>query len=124
MIHLIQNGFIKPTKEAADLKHELEKLKVKVYAELSDGYKHIDIAIPKAKLNVEVDGIQHLTDPKQIVADLARGHYSKGRGYDTMHIPNEMIRAHLKEIAKGLAEAAKIREGKIHIHLTAADSTN
>lgn len=86
--------------------------------ELNDKFKRVDLALPKAKLNVEVDGIQHLTDPKQIVADLARGYYSHKLGYDTMHIPNEMIRSHLEEIASGLAEASKIREQKIHIHLT------
>ena len=34
-----------------------------------------------------------------------------------MHIPNEMIHNHLKEISEALAEASKIRERKIHIHL-------
>ena len=40
--------------------------------ELHDGHKHIDLTIPKAKINVEVDGIQHLTNADQIVADLSR----------------------------------------------------
>ncbi len=117
MLHLIHNGFKEPTREAADLKKELEKRGIKVYIELNDGYKHVDLALPKAKLNVEVDGIHHLTNPKQIVADLARGYYSNKLGYDTMHIPNEMIRLHLEDIANGLAEASKIREKKIRVHL-------
>ena len=118
MIHLVHHCFRTPTKEAADLKNELEKHGVKVYVELSDGHKHIDLALPDAKLNIEVDGIHHLTNPKQIVADLARGYYSNMLGYDTMHIPNEMIRLHLAEIADALAEASKIREQKIQVHLT------
>ncbi len=105
------------TDEALDLKMALEKLGVVVYKELNDGYKHIDLAIPKAKLNVEVDGIQHLTDPKQIVADLGRGYYSHKKGFATMHIPNEMIHNHLKEISEALAEASRIREQKIQIHV-------
>jgi very-short-patch-repair endonuclease len=106
-----------PTKEAGDLKEALEKQGVRVLVELHDGYKHIDLAIPKAKINVEVDGIQHLTNPHQILADLNRGYYSNKNGFNTMHIPNEMIRLHLKEISEALAEAAKIREKKIHVHL-------
>lgn len=106
-----------PTKEAADLKSEIEKHGVRVLVELHDGHKHIDLTIPKAKLNVEVDGIQHLTNPNQIVTDLSRGYYSHKNGFDTMHIPNEMVRLHLGEISSALAEASKMRERKIYLHL-------
>lgn len=113
----IINKYPTPTKEANDLKKALEEKGVLVYVELDDGHKHIDLAIPRAKLNIEVDGIKHLTDPYQILADLGRGYYSHKNGFNTMHIPNEMIHSHLQEIAKALAEASKIREQKIHIHL-------
>ncbi len=106
-----------PTKEASDLKDKLEEQGVRVLVELHDGHKHIDLTIPKAKLNIEVDGIQHLTNPQQIVSDLSRGYYSHKNGFDTMHIPNEMIRLHLNEISSALAEASKIREQKIYLHL-------
>jgi very-short-patch-repair endonuclease len=106
-----------PTKEATDLKQALEEKGVRVLVELHDGHKHIDLAIPKAKLNIEVDGIQHLTDPNQIVSDLSRGYYSHKNGYDTMHVPNEMVRLHKDEIASALAEASKIREQKIYLHM-------
>ncbi len=106
-----------PTKEARELKEALEKRNVVVYAELYDKYKHIDLALPRAKINVEVDGIKHLTDPKQILADLSRGYFSQKNGYSTMHIPNEMIHLHLNDIADALAEASKIREKKIFVHL-------
>lgn len=116
MLKIIQKYKI-PTKEAKDLKEALENKGVRVYVELNDGFKHIDLAIPKAKLNIEIDGIQHLTNPKQILADLNRGYYSHKDGYNTMHIPNEMIHKHLKEISEALAEASKIREQKIRVHL-------
>ena len=106
-----------PTQEARDLQEALKQKGVLVYVELYDGHKHIDLAIPRAKINVEIDGIKHLTDPNQILADLSRGYYSHKKGYDTMHIPNEMIRSHLKEISEALAEASKIREKKIYVHL-------
>lgn len=106
-----------PTPEAIALKRALEGRGVTVYHELYDGHKHIDLAIPRAKINVEVDGIRHLTDPHQILADLARGYYSHKKGFDTMHIQNNMINNHLPEIAEALAEASKIRERTIHVHI-------
>ena len=106
-----------PTAEAQSLKNALEQRGVQVYVELHDGFKTIDLALPKAKINIEVDGIQHLTDPKQILADLGRGYYSHKNGYDTLHIQNEMLRKHLDEIADALAEASKVRERKIHVVL-------
>lgn len=118
VIHFVHHGFKTPTKEVRDLRRELRTRGIKVYTELYDGYKHIDLALPDARLNVEVDGIQHLTNPKQIVADLNRSYHSNNRDYATMHIPNEMIRLHLEEIAGALAEASKIRERKIKIHIT------
>jgi very-short-patch-repair endonuclease len=104
-----------PTVEADSLRKALEERGVKVYIELDDGFKTIDLALPDAKINIEVDGIQHLTDPQQILADLGRGYYSHKNGYDTMHIQNEILRKHLNEIADALAEASKIREHKIHV---------
>lgn len=105
-----------PTQETLDLKEALEKQGVEVKLEVFDGFKHIDIEITKAKLDVEVDGIHHLTNPEQILRDLGRGYYSHKDGFSTMHIPNEMIHRHLKQISEGLAEASKIREHKINIH--------
>lgn len=106
-----------PTKEAEALKNALRERGIKVYVELHDGYKTIDLAIPNAKINIEVDGIQHLTNPKQILADLGRGYYSHKNGYDTIHIQNEMIRSHLDDISSALAEASKVRIEKIHVYI-------
>jgi very-short-patch-repair endonuclease len=107
----------KPTPEADLLKKALEDRGVKVYVELHDGFKTIDLALPRSKINIEVDGIQHLTSPKQILSDLGRGYYSHKNGYDTMHIQNEMIRSHLEEIADALAEASGVREKMIYLYL-------
>lgn len=101
--------FIKPTKEASELKEALEKLGVRVLAEVDDGYKHIDLSIPSARINIEVDGNQHLTDPNQIVTDIKRSHYSENLGYDTLRVPNHAVRSDLEAIAHAIAEAVKIR---------------
>ncbi len=102
-----------PTKEALLLKTALEKLGLRVLVEVDDGFKSIDLSIPSARINIEVDGGQHLTDPYQILTDLKRSFYSNMLGYDTIHIPNRLIYADLGGIASALAEAAKIKEETI-----------
>jgi len=59
--------------------------------ELFDGYKHIDIAIPDLKLNIEVDGLHHIYNRKQRLADKKRAGYSFSKGYDTYHVLNTLI---------------------------------
>jgi len=49
----------KSTPEAIKLCEALIKMGFNAELEKSDGYKHIDIAIPKFKVNIEVDGMQH-----------------------------------------------------------------
>ena len=121
-VELVHYGSKIPTREASLLKNELEARGIKVFVEPYDGFKHVDLKLPEAKMDIEVDGIQHLTNPRQIVADLNRGYYSHKRGFATMHIPNEMIRQHLREIADGLAEASRIREQRIKIHLNSLEN--
>lgn len=109
-----KNKFMKkPTPEENALKIALENLGVFVLSQVSDRHKHIDLAIPSAKINIEVDGPKHLTNANQIIKDLLRSHYSDDLGYFTIHIPNESIHSDLDKIAKALAEAAKIREEQL-----------
>lgn len=99
-----------PSSEALLLYKALEKLGLRVLKEVSDGHKHVDLAIPSALINIEVDGEQHLTDPYQILSDLSRAHFSDDLGYETIHVPNVLIHKNLGGIASAIAEAAKIRE--------------
>jgi very-short-patch-repair endonuclease len=101
------------TPEAVALRQELEKHGLKVLSELYDGHKHIDLAIPAGRINIEVDGRQHYLDPFQIMSDLKRSHYSDDLGYDTIHIPNVFIHENLQQVAAALAEAAKMREEQL-----------
>lgn len=103
-----------PTEEEKKLKKALEDLGVFVLAQVPDGHKHIDLAIPAAKINIEVDGPKHLTNANQIVKDLLRSHYSDDLGYFTIHIPNDHINSDLEKIARALGEATKIREKQIN----------
>jgi very-short-patch-repair endonuclease len=101
------------TPEALALKHALEYRGVIVEAEKWDGHKHLDLAIHRARMNIEVDGRQHYMDPFQILSDLARNHHSTQKGYDTVHIPNEFVRSDLDKIADALTIAAHIRSNRL-----------
>ena len=105
--------FRRPTKYASLLRKTLQKLGIRVLTEVNDGHKSIDLSIPSAKLDIEVDGNQHLTDASQIVRDLKRSHYSDDSGYDTIHVPNAELKENLGGIASAIAEASKLREEEI-----------
>jgi very-short-patch-repair endonuclease len=74
-----------------------------------DGYKHVDISIPWAKLNIEIDGRQHLLNAKQLYSDLERDSFSHEKEIRTVRIPNEMIERNLDELADSLARVARKR---------------
>jgi very-short-patch-repair endonuclease len=78
------------TFEAIRLYFALKKRGVRAEMEKFDGYKHIDIAIPEAKVNIEVDGRQH-HDKGQALADLKRTYHSFIKGYLTLRIPNNLV---------------------------------
>jgi len=99
----------KSTHTAVLLKEALERRGLRVLSEVNDGHKRIDLGIPDAHINIEVDGIQHLTNPRQILSDLKREHYSDLLGYDTIHVPNELVYEDLERIAEAIAEAARTR---------------
>lgn len=104
----------RPTDYAIKLIRALRKLGTHVHTETNDGYKHVDISIPEAKVDIEVDGRHHLTNPNQIVNDLSREHFSKLDGYETIHVPNNQIYEDLPNTANAIAEAAAIKEERIH----------
>lgn len=93
-----------PTSEARLLGQKIEELgKWTVKYEFFDGHKNIDLSIPFAKVDIEVDGLQHATTKEQALADLKRSYYSyKERGFVTLHVPNIVIRdrATINEAAK------------------------
>ena len=94
---------ITPTKQVQQLADALRKRGVELEIEHWDGYKHIDIYIPKDKLYIEVDGPRHYTDHVRFVADLNRDYFSFKDGFFTKRITNELIDDHLEEIADAIA---------------------
>jgi len=97
---------LESTKETLALAAALEARGVRVEVEHWDGHKHIDIFVPDAKLYIEIDGLQHYINPKQIRADLLRDHYSDDATYSTKRFSNQIVKSHLGEIADAIAEIA------------------
>lgn len=66
-----------------------------VQLEKFDGKKTIDIAIPKYRMNIEVDGSHHNTNADQAKSDLFRTYYSFKKEFNTFRIPNSLINENL-----------------------------
>ncbi|MFH1292210.1 MAG: hypothetical protein ABIH87_03360 [bacterium] len=102
------NSKYRITPQTTNLYNALMDKGIKCKIEDNDGYKTVDISIPEARINIEVDGLQHFTNPDQIYADFDRSYWSyKRNNRDTFHIPNTIIDSHLEEVANALTTVAK-----------------
>jgi hypothetical protein len=79
------------TFETIRLYFSLKERGVPAEMEKFDGFKHIDIAIPEARINIEVDGGHHNYSDRQALADLKRTYFSFLKGYFTIRIPNSLV---------------------------------
>ena len=86
------NDLIKERDYNKDEIFALKKREVPAQLEKYDGFKHIDIAVPEAKINIEVDGIHHNFNSTQALRDLKRTYHSFLKGYYTLRIPNSLVR--------------------------------
>lgn len=98
--HKFEQKKERSTPEARKLYEVLIKLGIPAKLEHYDRHKHIDIAIPEAKINLEIDGMQHSYNHKQALSDLKRTYYSFKKGYVTLRIPNKLIHENLYETAR------------------------
>ncbi|MFA5360037.1 MAG: hypothetical protein WC349_03740 [Patescibacteria group bacterium] len=98
----------KTTPQSRELYEALLARGIKCELEKWDGYKHIDISIPWAKIDIEVDGLQHFLDSEQIKSDFKRSYWSiTNDDYDTIHIPNIIIEKYLDKVADAIAKVAR-----------------
>ena len=108
------------TPQVTKLYNALMERKIKCELECYDGHKHIDISIPWAKIDIEVDGLHHYINPDQILSDFQRSYWSITRDdYDTFHVPNIIVDQHLEKVADAIAVIARshyeaIKEEKKH----------
>jgi len=78
------------TRQTVWLWIELQSRGVPVQLEKWDGYKTIDLAIPEARCNIEVDG-RHHQNFDQAFLDLKRMRYSLEKGFVTIRVPNSLV---------------------------------
>ncbi len=97
----------KITRQAVKLRRLLGERKIKARLEHWDGAKHVDLFIPAAKLNIEVDGSQHFLDAAQILSDLRRDCASCRINAYTFRVPNTIIERYADELADTLAIVVK-----------------
>ncbi len=95
------------TTQTLKLAEELNKRGIKTELEYWDGHKHIDIYLPDVPLNIEINGLQHYTNPTQIISDFNRVYYSDQSKCHTFSITNQLIETRLKEIADAIEGVAK-----------------
>jgi very-short-patch-repair endonuclease len=103
------SGSSKITPQARRLSDALRERGIKNKLEAYDGYKHVDISIPWARLNIEIDGKQHLLNSKQLYSDLKRDSYSHEDETSTIRISNETVDKNLDELADSIARVARKR---------------
>jgi len=95
---------IEPTKEALLLQSELAAVNIEATLQHWDGHKHIDLFVSSAKLYIEIDGLSHWLNPKQIVSDFKRDHYSDGDGFNTFRVPSFIVLTNTKELVQAIKE--------------------
>lgn len=101
------------TIEAKQLYLALKSNRVLAELEKFDGYKCIDIAIPKYRLNIEVDGVHHNVKFDQAMSDLRRTFHSFQKGYYTIRIPNILIRENLEEVSDYITELIRTSKDQL-----------
>lgn len=88
---------------------ELIRQGVKANLEDNDGYKTVDIVIHKARLHIEVDGLQHHRISQYAISDLKRTFYALSEGYVTVRIPNCLVDDSLDETVLQLKKLIELR---------------
>jgi very-short-patch-repair endonuclease len=91
-----------PTPWEQKLADALTKRGLVVKTEYWDGHKTIDIALLDSHLYVEVDGLQHFTNPDQIIADFKRDFFSEREGFFTLRITNQLVERFSEQIAEAI----------------------
>lgn len=104
---------ITTTSEAIELYLSLKLRGVPAELEKFDGYETIDIAVPDAKVNIEVDGPYHHHKYGQALSDLKRALYCFQKGYLTLRIPNTLINKNLEETADSITDFLRLSQLKI-----------
>jgi very-short-patch-repair endonuclease len=104
-----------PTDEEIRLADALRKEGLlSVSSQVHDGKKTVDLKDEEARVDIEVDGSWHLTNPFQVNRDMDRSYHSQIKdGYNTIHVPNREVWFNLPKLAHSIATALKYRARRI-----------
>jgi very-short-patch-repair endonuclease len=109
----MQQTVEKPASNQAKMLYDaLCKKGVNAQLEYSDGHKTVDIAILNPRIYIEVDGIQHFTNPEQIMRDFKRYHFSDGDDFSTFYVTNQIIDHYLDEVVNALVKVVEMKSEK------------
>jgi hypothetical protein len=98
---------------ALKLYDALKKKGIDCELESFDEYKHFDIIIKNAKLNIGIDGEHHSLDPDQIHMDLIRDEEALKKGFAIKRYTLREIDENLESIAETLTHVVENRIKKI-----------
>lgn len=102
------------TPESVKLSKALRELEVEHQLEAYDGHKHVDVAIDRARLYIELDGSQHVLTSKQLIADFERDKHSRKDGYDTIRVANTACtNKNIYRLANSIKTLALKREAEL-----------
>ena len=104
-----QAGERPASNQAKMLYDALCKKGITAQLEYSDGHKTVDIAILNPRIYIEVDGIQHFTNPEQIMRDFKRYHFSDGDDFSTFYVTNQIIDHYLDEVVNALVKVVEMK---------------
>jgi very-short-patch-repair endonuclease len=99
------------TPNEINLYNALSRRSIKAELQHWDGHKHVDLAIIDPRIYIEVDEIQHFTDPHQIISDFERSHYSDVEGYHTFFVTDQILEDNekLNQVADALAKVVAMK---------------
>ena len=88
--------------EAIQLYYGLKREGINPMLEWWDGKKHVDIAISRVKLNIEIDVKNKMITHDQAMKDLEEASNSFKQGFTTIRIPHILVRCYLEDTIKNI----------------------
>ena len=64
----------------------------------------MDLFIEEAKLYIEIDGLNHWLNPKQIQADFSSDHYSDQDGFRTFRVPSFVVLTETNRLVRAIRD--------------------
>ncbi len=95
------------------LSDALKRLDIQHKLEYWDGHKTIDIAILWANLYIELEGLQHGFNARQMSADDDRDAHSQKEGFYTKRIYNDLVDKDVERLASAIARLSRKRYRQI-----------